>query len=59
MKENSTLSYQCCKKNQVKTYKAKNILRVKDETISIILAYSKSLSCAKTDLLGDVLIINN
>ena len=59
MKENSTVSYQRCKKNQIKTYKTKNTLRVKDETISGILAYSKSLSCVKTDSLGDVLIINN
>ena len=59
MKENSTMSYHCCKKNQVKTYKTKNILRVKDQTISSILAYSKSLSSVKTDSLGNVLVINN
>lgn len=59
MKENSTMSYHCCKKNQVKTYKTKNILRVKDQTISMILAYSKSLSSVKTDSLGNVLVINN
>ena len=59
MKENSTVSYHCCKKNQVKTYKTKNILRVKDQTISMILAYSKSLSSVKTDSLGNVLVINN
>ena len=59
MKENSTISYSCCKKNQVKLDKTKNKLKVKDQTISMILAYSKSLSCIKTDSLGDVLIINN
>ena len=44
---------------KIETYKTKTILRVKDETISGILAYSKSLSCVNTDSLGDVLIINN
>ena len=59
MKENSTMSYHCCKKTQIKSDKTKSIFKVKDRTISRILAYSKSLSCIKTDALGNVLIINN
>ena len=49
--------------SQIKTRKSEQNLeknlKVKDSTIQNILAYSKSVKCIKTDLLGMVLMVNN
>jgi len=59
MKETSTLSYFLNKNAKLKTNKSDQKKIVRDESVKIILAYSKSLKCIKTDSIGDVLLINN
>ena len=63
MKRNSTQLNLSRQFSQIKTRKSEQkkeeILKVKDSTIQNILAYSKSVKCIKTDLLGMILIVNN
>lgn len=59
MKEISTLSYLLNQNSQVKTKKSEERPKVREESIQMILSYSKSLKCIKTNSIGDVLMINN
>ena len=59
MKEISTLSYLLNKNSQVKTKKSEKRRKVREESVRMILSYSKSLKNIKTNSIGDVLMVNN
>ena len=59
MKEISTLSYLLNHNSQVKTKKSEERLQVREESVRMILSYSKSVKCIKTNSIGDVLMVNN
>ena len=57
MKEISTLSNLW---NHLQEKKQKSeLLKPREESIQMILSYSKSLKCIKTSSVGDILIVNN
>ena len=59
MKEISTLSYLLNLNSQVKTKKSEKSRQVREKSVRMILSYSKSLKCIKTNSIGDVLMVNN
>ena len=59
MKEISTLSYLLNKNSQVKTKRSEKGRKVREESVRMILSYSKSLKNIKTNSIGDVLMVNN
>lgn len=59
MKEISTLSYLLNKNSQVKTKKSEKRRQVREESVRMVLSYSKSLKNIKTNSIGDVLMVNN
>lgn len=57
MKEISTLSNLW---NHLQAKKKKSeLLKPREESIQMILSYSKSLKCIKTSSVGNILIVNN
>ena len=59
MKEISTLSYLLNQNSQVKTKKSEKRRQVREESVRMVLSYSKSLKNIKTNSIGDVLMVNN
>ena len=61
MKENSTLksSADHSVKRKVNLSKQENTRFPREESINMILSYSRSLTCIKTNSVGDILVLNN
>ena len=61
MKGNSTLrsSIGHCVKRRINSSKQKDTRKPSEESINMILSYSRSLTCISTKSVGEIFILNN
>ena len=59
MKQNSTLSILLKDTIITKDHHVKSNLKVRDQSVNMILGYSKSVRFIKTKAIGDIMILNN